>query len=76
MLEYNVSVFGSEVPVGFGVMGILVVLPGGDFIDEGLFVGHAAVEALGRQDAELGLRHLGLYGSLAAIRFDKIPLSL
>jgi hypothetical protein len=41
-----------------------------------LFVGHAAVEALGRQDAELGLRHLGLYGSLAAIRFDKIPLSL
>ena len=42
-------------PVGLGVVGIAVVLPGGDFIDESLFVGDAAVEALGRQDAELGL---------------------
>jgi hypothetical protein len=28
--------------------GIAVVLPGGDFLDEGLFVGNAAIEALGR----------------------------
>jgi hypothetical protein len=76
MLEFDTFIWGSELPVGLGVVGIAVVLPGGDFIDEGLFVGHAAVEALRRQDAELGLRHLGLYGSLAAIRFDKIPLSL
>ena len=55
MLEFDACVGGSEVPVGLGVMGIAVVLPGGDFIDEGLFVGDAAVEALGRQDAELGL---------------------
>jgi hypothetical protein len=52
MLEFDACVGGSEVPVGLGVMGIAVVLPGGDFIDEGLFVGDAAVEALGRQDAE------------------------
>ena len=30
---------------GLGVIGISVVLPGGDFVDEGLFVGDAAVEA-------------------------------
>jgi hypothetical protein len=47
MLEFNASVFGGEVPVGFCVMGISVVLPGGDFVDEGLLVGDAAVEALG-----------------------------
>jgi hypothetical protein len=40
------------------VVGIAVVLPGGDFVDEGLFVGNAAVEALGRQDAEFGLRQI------------------
>ena len=42
-------------PVGRGVVGIAFVLPGGDFLDEGLFVGNPAVEALGRQDAEFGL---------------------
>src|SRR5262249_42793344 len=36
------------VPVGLGVVGIAVVLPGGDFVDEDLFVGNAAIEALGR----------------------------
>ena len=54
MLEFNASVFGGEVPVGFGVMGISVVLPGGDFIDAGLFIGNPAVETLGGQDAEFG----------------------
>ena len=54
MLKFNASVFGGEVPVGFGVMGISVVLPGGDFIDEGLFVGNPAVETLGGQNAEFG----------------------
>jgi hypothetical protein len=28
-------------------MGIALVLPGRDFVDEGLFVGNAAVKALG-----------------------------
>src|SRR5712691_845923 len=30
---------GGRMPVGLGVVGIAVVLPGGDFVDEGLFVG-------------------------------------
>ena len=38
----------AHVPVGLGVVGIAVVFPGGDFLDEDLFVGNAAVEALGR----------------------------
>jgi hypothetical protein len=46
------------VPIGFGMVRIAIVLPGGDFIGEGLFVRDAAVEALGRQDAEFGLRQI------------------
>ena len=51
MLEFDASVRGGEVPVGLGVVGIAVMLPSGDFVDEGLLVGNAAVEALGREDA-------------------------
>ena len=58
MLEFNASVFGGEVPIGFGVMGVAVLLPGGDFVDEGLFVGNAAVEALGGQNAKFGFRQI------------------
>jgi hypothetical protein len=36
--EFDPCVGGCEVPVGFGVSGIAVVLPGDDFVDEGLFV--------------------------------------
>ena len=36
-------------------MGIAVLLPGGDFLDEGLFVGDAAIETLGGEDTEFGL---------------------
>jgi hypothetical protein len=32
------------VPIGLCVAGIAVVLPGVDFLDEGLFVGNPAVE--------------------------------
>ena len=48
MLEFGASIFCGELPVGLGVVGIAVVLPGGDLLDESLFVGNAAVEALGR----------------------------
>jgi len=43
------------VPIGLGVVGIAVLLPSGDFLDQGLLIGNPAVEALGRQDAEFGL---------------------
>ena len=52
MLKFDTSAFGGEVPVRLGVTDIAVVLPGGDFVDERLFVGNAAVEALGGQDAK------------------------
>src|SRR5947208_15160698 len=47
-VKFDASIFGGELPVGLGVVGIAVVLPGGDFVDEDLFVGNAAIEALGR----------------------------
>ena len=46
MPEFDAGFGRCEVPVGLGVIGISLVLPGGDFIDEGLFVGDAAIEAL------------------------------
>jgi hypothetical protein len=46
--EFDTCIGGCEVPVGLGVVGIAVVLPGSDFLDEDLFVGNPAVEALGR----------------------------
>ena len=46
MLKFDACVGGCEVPVGLGVVGVAVVLPGSDFVDEGWFVGDAAVEAI------------------------------
>jgi hypothetical protein len=37
-----------KLPVGRGVVGIAVMLPGGDLVDEDLFVGNTAIEALRR----------------------------
>jgi hypothetical protein len=34
VLEFDTGIFGREVPIGFDVMAIAVVLPGGDFLDE------------------------------------------
>ena len=33
MLKFGASIFGGELPIGLGVVGIAVVLPGGDFLD-------------------------------------------
>ena len=49
---------GCEAPIGLGVIGVAVVLPGGDLVSEDLFIGDAAVETLGRQDAEFRLRQI------------------
>jgi hypothetical protein len=46
MLELDASISGRELPVRFGVACVSVVLPCGDFVDEGLFVGNTAIEAL------------------------------
>jgi hypothetical protein len=45
-------------PVGFGVVLVAVVLPCGDFVDEDLLVGDAAIQTLRRENAEFGLGHV------------------
>ena len=52
MLEFDTGIFSCEVPVGFGVITVAVALPSRDFLDEGVSVRDAAVEALRGQDAE------------------------
>ena len=47
-VKFEARILGGELPIGLGVIGIAVVLPRGDLLDEGLFVGSAAIEALGR----------------------------
>ena len=58
MLEFDTSSLGCELPICLGVMSIAVVFPGGDFVDEGLFVGDAAIETLSGEDTEFGFRQI------------------
>lgn len=55
MLEFDAGGVGGEVPVGLGVVSVAIAFPGGDLVDEGLFVGDAAIEALRGQNTEFGL---------------------
>jgi hypothetical protein len=77
VLEFDPGIGSCEVPVGFGFAGIAVVLPGGDFLDEGLFVGDLAVEALGRQDAKFGFGQIEptavLWGVVPFEALDQAP---
>ncbi len=45
MFEFDAGLRCCEVPVGLGVIGISLVFPGIDLVDEGLLVGDAAIEA-------------------------------
>jgi hypothetical protein len=52
MLKFDASIFCGELPVGLGVVGIAVVLPRCDFVDEDLFVwecGDRGTGTLGRR---------------------------
>ena len=51
MLKFDASIFGGELPIGLGVVGIAVMLPGGDFLDSGLFVGDRRSRAAQFEDA-------------------------
>lgn len=77
MLELDACVGGCEVPVGLSVPDISVAFPGGDFVDEALSIGDAAIKALGRQDAEFGLRQIEpaavLWGVVPLEAFDQPP---
>ena len=75
MLEFISSVVGGELPVGLVVVCIAIILPCGDFIDQGLFVGDTAIEALGGQDAEFGLGQIeptAMFGGVVPLEaFDQ-----
>ena len=49
---------GGELPIGFGVLLVAAVLPGGDFGDQGLLVRDTPIEALTGQDTEFGLSQI------------------
>ena len=70
MLKFDASIFGGELPVGLGVVGIALMFPGGDFVDEGMFVGNATIKALGGKDAEFRLRQI----EPAAMLWGVVPL--
>jgi hypothetical protein len=70
MLEFDTGVHCGELPVGSGVVGISIILPRCDFVDEGLFIPDAAIEALGRKDSEFGLRHI----EPTAVIWSVVPL--
>ena len=56
MLEFNPSIGCGELPVGIGVVGISIILPGCDFVDEGLFIRESAfnkIRAFSRRCAGL-----------------------
>ena len=53
------------------MIGIALLLPGRDLVDEGLFVGDTAVEALGGQNAEFGfceIKPTAVLGRIVPIR--------
>src|SRR5208337_620857 len=56
--EFDAGVVSCELPIGFGVVLVSVVLPGGYFFVEGLLVGDAAAQALPGQNGELGFGHV------------------
>ena len=58
MFEFDTSVLGCELLVCLGVIGISVVFPSCDFVDEGVFVGDGAVETLSGEDTEFGFRQI------------------
>ena len=45
-LQLDAGVGAGELPVSLGVMLVPAVLPSGDFVDQGLLVGDAAIETL------------------------------
>ena len=48
-LQLDAGVGGCELPVGFGVVLVAVVLPCGDFVGEDLLVSDAAIQTLRRE---------------------------
>lgn len=58
MLEFNSSIVGRELPIGFGVVFVAICLPGSDFVCKFLSMSDASVETLLREDAEFRFGHI------------------
>ena len=69
MFELDAVVCRGELPIGFDMFFVTAVLPGGDFLDEGLLVGDTSIETLARQDAEFGFSHV----EPAAVFWSVVP---
>ena len=68
--EFDAGVVGCEVPACLGVVLVAIGLPGSDLLDELWFVGDAAVETLGGEDAEFGFRQVepaAMFGSVVEL---------
>ena len=57
-LQLHAGVSGGELPIGFDMFLVAGILPGGDFLGQGLLVGDTSIETLARQHAEFGLGHV------------------
>jgi hypothetical protein len=57
-LQLHAGVGGGELPIGFDVLLVAAVLPGGDFLGQGRLVRDTTIETLTRQHAEFGLGHV------------------
>ena len=57
-LQLHASVGGGELPIGFDMFLVAGMLPGGDFLGQGLLVRDTSIETLTGQHAEFGLCHV------------------
>src|ERR1700722_2632038 len=79
VLEFDTGIFGREVPIGFDVIAIAVVLPGGDFLDEGCLSGDGAGEELRGKHTKLGLSQIepaAVFGGVVPLETLDKPLRL
>jgi hypothetical protein len=70
VLEFDARGWGCELPVGLGVICISVVLPGGDFVDEGLFILSNWLKratSLGSEEAEVPISFRRREGIIVAM---------
>ena len=58
MLQLDAGIGGGEAPICLGLVLVPAGLPGRNFPDERFFIRDAAVQALARQDAQFGFRHI------------------
>ena len=56
--QLDAGIRGCELPIGLGLVFVAAVLPGGNLLGQRFLIGNAAIQALRRQDTQLGFRHI------------------